>query len=55
MRTGFYAESYDGWWSGTITIEKNKCTKMLLLNKKALPYKDGDIPDVDNRMAEKID
>ena len=51
----FYAESYDGYWSGTITIEKDMCKKMLLLNKKALPFNDGNMPEVDKRMAERIE
>lgn len=51
----FYAESYDGYWSGTITIEKDACKKMLLLNKKASPFKDGNKPEVDKRMADRIE
>lgn len=51
----FYAESYDGYWSGTITIEKDICKKMLLLNKKFTPFKDGDKPEVDKRMAERME
>ena len=51
----FYAESYDGYWSGTITIEKDACKKMLLMNKKASPFKDGNMPEVEKRMAERIE
>ena len=50
----WYAECYDGWWSGYITIEKNVCIKKLLLNKKASPFKDGNKPSVDKRMSEEV-
>ena len=50
----WYAESYDGYWSGYITIEKDICKKMLLRSKMATPFKDGDKPTVDKRMAEEI-
>lgn len=51
----FYAESYDGYWSGTITVEKGMCKRMLLLSGKAMPFKDGDMPTVEKRMAERIE
>ena len=51
----YRAESYDGWWSGYITIEKGVCKRMLLLGEKAMPFKDGDMPEVDKRMAERIE
>lgn len=51
----YYAESSDGWWSGYITIEKGVCKRMLLLRGKASPFKDGDKPEVDKRMAERIE
>lgn len=51
----YRAESYDGWWSGYITIEKGVCKRMLLLRGKAMPFKDGDMPEVDKRMAERIE
>ncbi len=51
----YRAESYDGWWSDYITIEKGVCKRMLLLKGKATPFKDGDMPEVDKRMAERIE
>ena len=51
----YRAESYDGHWSGYITIEKGVCKRMLLLKEKATPFKDGDKPTVEKRMAERIE
>ena len=51
----FFAESYNGYWSGTITVEKGICKKMLLLRKEALPFQEGNSPTVEKRMAERIE